>query len=71
MSSTSNMMYCIGQQDGVWNFTGLDWSTGELKFRKSFNHMIRFNSAYAATEISLNNGLYSGAILGNVGIWER
>jgi hypothetical protein len=71
MSTGSNMMYCMGQQDGTWNFTGLDWTTGALKFRKPLGALARFNSAYAATEISLNNGLYSGTILGNVGIWQE
>lgn len=71
MSSATNMMYCIGQDAGIWNFTGLDWTTGALRFKKSFSPLIRYNSAYAATEISLNNGLYSGTILGSVGIWEK
>ncbi len=71
MSSTTNMMYCIGQDDGIWNFTGLNWSTGALNFRKPLGPVIRYNSAYAGTEISLNEGLYSGAVIGSTGIWEK
>ncbi|MEZ5022029.1 MAG: hypothetical protein R2728_01985 [Chitinophagales bacterium] len=71
MSKSSNMMYCIAQHNGAWNFTGLDWATGALKFRKPLDASVRFNSAYAATEIGLYEGLYSGTILGSAGIWEK
>ncbi len=71
MSSSSNMLYDIGLNAGVWNFTGLNWSTGAIVFKKPLGYQTRYNSAYAATEISLHKGLYSGTILGATGIWEE
>jgi len=70
MSAKTNLIYNIGQVNGVWAFEGLDWTTGRSIFQKKLGDNIKFNSAYAPTEIGLNGALYSGTLLGMVGLWE-
>ena len=67
----NNLIYNIGQNAGVWNFSALKWSTGELEFRYTLGHQLRYNSGYAATEVGLNTGLYCGTVGGNVGVWPE
>jgi len=71
MSSSTGLIYNIGQNSGVWNFSALDWKTGSLEFRHVLGHKLRYNSGYAATEIGLFNGLYCGTVAGNVGVWQE
>lgn len=71
MSSGTNLAYCMGQKNGIWNFTALDWNTGNTVFEIPFGNQLQYNSAYAATEIGLNNGLYSGTLFGAVGAWQK
>ncbi len=69
MSAASNMVYDVGQRMGVWGFEALDWETGESLCFKSMGILPLYNSAYAATEIGLDGALYSGTILGLMGLW--
>ena len=71
MSSATNLIYNIGQNAGVWNFSALNWTTGQLEFRHTLGHQLRYNSAYAATEIGLHSSLYCGGIGGNIGMWTE
>lgn len=71
MSAPSNLAYCIGQNNGAWNFSALDWSTGKLVFRYPLSSRLEYNSAYAATQVGLGKSLYSGTLFGFVGMWEE
>ncbi len=64
MSSTTNLIYDIGQRNSFWTMEALDWSTGESVFHYTLGPNIKYNSAYAATQIGLNGHLYSGTALG-------
>jgi hypothetical protein len=61
MSSESGLMYDVGQQDGVWNLTALDWDTGEVAFRHELDPAIQHNSYYAGSEVGPGGSIYSGA----------
>lgn len=71
MSSATNLVYGVGQQSGVWNFTAINWSSGELVFQYPLGSSLQYNSAYAATEIGLHNCLYSGTLFGITGMWQK
>ncbi len=71
MSAATNLAYCMGQKNGIWNFTALDWNTGNTAFEIPFGNQLQYNSAYAATEVGLNKGLYSGTLFGAVGAWQK
>lgn len=71
MSAQTNTIYNIGQKNGQWTFDGLDWNTGVLKFQYTLGNQLNFNSAYAPTEIGLNGSIYSGTLLGVVGLWNK
>ncbi len=64
MSSTSNLLYDIGQRDSKWTLEALDWDTGESVFHHVIGPLPQYNSAYAATEIGHFGGLYTGTVLG-------
>ncbi len=70
MSSATQLIYNIGQKNGIWTFEGLDWKTGQVSFQYTLGKNINFNSAYAPTEIGLNGAIYSGTLLGMVGLWN-
>lgn len=61
MSSETGLMYDVGQRDGVWNLTALDWATGEVAFRHELDPLVQHNSYYAATEVGPDRAVYSGA----------
>jgi len=71
MSAASNLAYCVGQQNGVWNFSALDWTTGRVVFRYPLNNSLNYNSAYASTQVGIGKSLYSGTLFGLVGMWEE
>ncbi len=71
MSAATNMAYCMGQKNGVWNFTAMNWSTGQTVFEYPLGDDLKYNSAYAATQIGLNSGLYSGTLFGFAGMWQK
>jgi hypothetical protein len=70
MSSSTQLIYNIGQKNGIWTFDGLDWNTGQLSFQYNLGKNINYNSAYAPTEIGINGAIYSGTLLGMVGLWN-
>jgi hypothetical protein len=71
MSAATNIIYNIGQKNGKWTFDGLDWTTGQFKFQYILGNQLNYNSAYAPTEIGLNGAIYSGTLLGMVGLWNK
>jgi len=64
MSSTTNLIYDIGQRSGVWTLEAIDWSTGESVFHRELGPNLRYNSAYAGTGIGLRGRLYTGTLSG-------
>ncbi len=66
MSAATNLIYDIGQRDGLWTMEALDWDTGESVFFHELGANLIYNSAYAGTEIGLGSGLYTGTSLGMI-----
>lgn len=64
MSAVSNLMYCVGQRDAVWNVEALDWDTGASVFYKPMKNKFTHNSFYAATQIGPNRDIWSGSFSG-------
>jgi len=71
MSAATGLIYDVGQRGGVWTMEALSWNTGESVFFYEFGPELKYNSAYAATEVGLEGGLYSGTILGMVRVLQR
>lgn len=71
MSAACNMAYCVGQNNGVWNFSAVDWTTGQLVFRYPLSSRLDHNSGYASTQVGIGKSLYSGTLFGFVGMWEE
>ncbi|MFB6164327.1 MAG: hypothetical protein ABEJ31_04135 [Haloarculaceae archaeon] len=61
MSAETGLVYDVGQRDGVWNLTALEWDTGEVAFRYDLDPLVQHNSYYAATEIGPDRAVYAGA----------
>jgi len=66
MSAATNLIYDIGQRSGAWTMEALDWKTGESVFHYPIGEKLRYNSAYAATEIGPGGSLFSGTIFGMI-----
>jgi len=64
MSAATGLIYDVGQRDGVWTMEALSWDTGESVFFNELDSDWKFNSAYAATEVGLGSGLYTGTLFG-------
>jgi hypothetical protein len=64
MSSATNLMYCIGQRNGIWNVEALDWDTGESAFHYDIGNLSRHNSCFAPTEIGPDGCIYYGTFMG-------
>jgi len=69
MSAATGLVYDVGQRAGVWTLEALSWDTGESVFSYVFGPELKYNSAYAATEIGLAGGLQSGTLLGMVRLY--
>lgn len=66
MSRASNMFYCVGQRNSVWNIEALDWSTGASVFYRPMSALPHHNSFYASTQIGPWGDLWSGTGTGVV-----
>ncbi len=64
MSAATNLAYCIGQRNGVWNVEAIDWTTGTSTFYSSLGRRMKYNSAYSAMEIGSGGHLFSGSLKG-------
>jgi len=58
MSSGSNMVYVIGQREGMWTLEAIDWDTGESAWYDEIGDKSRHNSAYAAIQIGPDGAIY-------------
>lgn len=66
MSEASNLFYCIGQRDQVWNLEALDWDTGESAFYRPMSKWFWHNSFYASTQVGPFGGIWSGTVTGAI-----
>ncbi len=64
VSSSAGMFYCVGARLGQWTIEGLDWNSGQSRFRKFVGLLPRYNSFYAATEITAEGGILYGTFNG-------
>lgn len=63
-STVTNLAYCIGQRRGRWTLEGIDWETGDSRFYAPLGYLLRYNSAYAATQIGYDGVIFSGGVMG-------
>lgn len=66
MSEAVQRFYCVGAKDYAWTIESLDWNTGASHFRKDVGLLPRFNSFYAATQLTPDGGVLYGSIRGAV-----
>lgn len=66
MSSTTNLIYDMGQRSNGWTLEAIDWETGASVFHRKIGFDMKFNSTYAATEIGYNGRLISGTLFGTL-----
>ncbi|MDB5970040.1 MAG: hypothetical protein JWQ90_2490 [Hydrocarboniphaga sp.] len=53
----NDVLYYIGTENGVWTLEGIDWNTGQLKFKYELGSSQRFNPVGTALEIAPNGAL--------------
>ncbi len=68
MSSATNLVYQIGQRNGVWTMEALDWDTGEVAFTYEIGDRSRHNSYFAAIQVGPDGDIYYGTFLGLIRI---
>lgn len=66
VSEASQRFYCVGAYMGMWTMESLDWRTGGGHFRKLIGMLPRYNSFYAATQLTGDGGLIYGSFDGAV-----
>jgi hypothetical protein len=66
MSVPSQRFYCVGAYQSQWTIESLDWRTGGQHFRKVLGIWPRYNSFYAATQLTGDGGLIYGSVNGVV-----
>lgn len=64
MSEASNRFYCVGAHLGSWTIESLDWTSGSNHFRKYVGVLPRWNSFYAATQLTGDGGIIYGTYNG-------
>lgn len=71
MSEATNRFYCVGAYLGFWTIESLDWTSGGNHFRKYIGLLPRYNSFYAATELTGDGGIIYGTYNGAVYLPKR
>lgn len=71
MSTASNLFYCIGQRNGVWNLEAIDWTTGVSAFYRPMSALPIHNSFYASTQIGPWGDIWTGTTTGVVQLAPR
>ncbi|HEX4915802.1 MAG TPA: hypothetical protein VFV51_17710, partial [Vicinamibacterales bacterium] len=71
MSEASNRFYCVGAHLGYWTIELLDWTSGGNHFRKYVGLLPRWNSFYAATQLTGDGGIIYGTYNGVAWIPRR
>ncbi len=64
MSSATNLIYEIGQRNGVWTLEAIDWDTGESAWHYQIGDRSYHNSYFAATVVGPGESIYYGTFLG-------
>ena len=52
-----DVLYYIGTENGVWTLEGIDWNSGQLKFKYELGTSQRFNPVGTALEVAPNGAL--------------
>jgi len=60
VSGASNMIYCMGQRDGVWTLEGIDWDSGESAFHYLLGKGMRYNLYGGAIHAAPNGAIDCG-----------
>jgi hypothetical protein len=60
LSTQSNLVYGIGQRNGVWGLEGVDFTSGRSALRIDASAAPQDNSLYAAATVGPDNTLWSG-----------
>lgn len=74
VSAATGLMYAANKKDGVYEYVGIDWKTGEIKARWPFpNDSRRWNALGGITTIMDNGDLLIGGVftIKRVGIGTR
>jgi hypothetical protein len=64
LSATTNLVYAIGQRNGVWGLEGVDFANGESVLRVDSSVLPFSNSFYADTEIAPDSSIWTGTFGG-------
>ncbi|MCP4685380.1 MAG: hypothetical protein GY867_08015 [bacterium] len=64
MSSATNLIYAIGQRNGVWTLEAVDWDAGESVWHYEIGDRSYHNSLFAATVIGPDESIYYGTFIG-------
>lgn len=71
MSTATNLFYCVGQRNAVWNIEALDWDTGVSRFYRPMTSFFIHNSFYASTQIGPFGDIWTGTTSGVVQVVPR
>jgi len=66
MSAETNLIYEIGQRDGVWTLETLDWDTGVSAWYSEIGIESRYNSSFSAVIVGPDECIYYGSFWGTV-----
>jgi hypothetical protein len=58
------MVYDVGQHDGVWGLSGVDFATGEEQLWVPSSAEPSENSFFAASEVGPGGSVWTGALQG-------
>lgn len=64
MSSATNLIYQIGQRNGVWTLEAIDWDTGESAWHYEIGDRSYHNSYFAASVVGPDESIYYGTFIG-------
>ncbi|MFC2027968.1 hypothetical protein ACFLU3_04710 [Chloroflexota bacterium] len=64
MSSATNLIYQIGQRNGVWTLEAIDWDTGESAWHYEIGDRSYHNSFFAASVVGPDESIYYGTFIG-------
>jgi hypothetical protein len=68
MSPLTNLIYQIGQRDGMWTLEALDWFTGKSVWHYEIGDRSRHNSSFSPCIIGPDQCVYYGTFFGMIRI---
>jgi hypothetical protein len=64
MSVASGLIYDIGQRDGQWGLSAVDFDTGEQEMFVPSGHELDENSFFAGSEVGPDSSIWTGTLRG-------